>query len=70
MKRYEVEKWMKDNKLTQLDVIIRENDALAIYCQLQNGVLKDYTGHVVVGKQDNIYGYLIWTNGIRERRAF
>ena len=60
---------MKENKLTQIDLIINEGDKLAIYCLLKNGTLKDYTDHVGNRKID-IWGRLEWKNGKSTRKAW
>jgi len=69
MKRAEIEKYMIENKLTQIDLVLNESDKLAIYCNLKNGKLKDYTDHVVDRKRD-IWGRLVWNNGKAERRPW
>ena len=69
MLRKEVEEYMKKNGLTQIDLVLNENDPLAIYCTLKNGTLKDYTDHVVDRKK-NIWGRLIWENGKSRREAW
>lgn len=69
MLRKEIEQWMKENKVTQIDLVINESDKLAIYCSLKNGTLKDYTDHVVDRKK-NIWGRLVWKNGKSTREAW
>ena len=69
MLRKEIEQYMKQNNLTQIDLIINEGDKLAIYCTLKNGTLKDYTDHVVDRKK-NIWGRLVWENGKSTRVAW
>ncbi len=66
MLRKEIELYMKQNKISQIDLILNESDKLAIYCSLQGGVLKDYTNHVVDRKKD-IWGFLKWENGQSKR---
>jgi len=69
MLRAEVEKYMKENKIEQIDIIINEEDKLAIYCKLKNGKLYDYTDHVIDRKK-NIWGRLIWSEGKSQRVAW
>jgi len=69
MLRKDIEQYMKENKMTRIDLIINESDALAIYCFLKNGVLKDYTDHVVDRKK-NIWGRLVWKDGKSTRVAW
>lgn len=69
MLRKEIEQYMKDNGLTQIDLIINESDKLAIYCSLKNGTLKDYTDHVV-NRKINIWGRLEWKDGKSTRVAW
>lgn len=69
MLRKEIEQYMKENKLTQIDLVIKEDDLLGIYCALKNGILKDYTDHAVNRKID-IWGYLEWKDGKFTRRAW
>lgn len=69
MLRKEIEQYMKENKLTQIDIIYNEGDKLAVYCSLKNGTLKDYTDHVVNRKVD-IWGRLEWKDGKSTRKAW
>lgn len=69
MKREEIEKILKTNKIEQIDLIIHETDKLAIYCRMKNGKLYDYTDHVVNRKID-IWGYLKWKDGKSTRVAW
>ena len=69
MLRKEIEQWMKQNKVTQIDLVINENDKWAVYCSLKNGTLKDYTDHVVDRKK-NIWGRLVWKDGKSTREAW
>lgn len=69
MLRKEIEQYMKEHKLTQIDIIINKEDKLAVYCVLKNGTLKDYTDHVVDRKKD-IWGRLEWSNGKSTRVAW
>ena len=69
MLRKDIEAYMKDNGLKQIDLILHETDKLAIYCSLIGGTLKDYTGHVVDRKL-NIWGRLVWKDGKSERKAW
>lgn len=62
MLRTDIEKYMKENKLDQIDLIYNKQDKLAVYCLLKNGKLHDYSGHVV-DRKINIWGYLSWANG-------
>lgn len=69
MLRKEIEQYMKENKLTQIDLVYNESDKLAVYCSLKNGTLKDYTDHVVDRKR-NIWGRLVWEDGKSIRKAW
>lgn len=69
MKREQIEQLMKEQKITQIDIIYKETDKLGVYCMLKNGKLYDYTNHVVNRKTD-IWGYLKWNNGKSTRVAF
>lgn len=69
MKRQELEEKMKAKKIEQIDLILKEDDKLAIYCRLVGGKLKDYTNHVIDRKAD-IWGYLYWKDGKSKRVAF
>lgn len=69
MLRSELEKKMKEKGIDQIDLIINENDKLAIYCRLVGGKLKDYTDHVVDRKK-NLWGYLYWKDGKSRRVKF
>ena len=69
MKREEIEKILKANKIEQIDLVINETDKLAIYCRMKNGKLYDYTDHVVNRKID-IWGYLEWKDGKSTRVAW
>jgi len=69
MKRQDIEQFMKENGLTQIDIVKNQNDKLAIYCRLVGGKLKDYTDHVIDRKAD-IWGYLLWENGKSIRKEF
>lgn len=69
MKRQELEKRMKQQGVTQIDLIINQADKLAIYCKIVGGVLKDYTGHAINRKID-LWGFLEWKDGKSTRRAF
>lgn len=66
MLRKDIEQYLKEKKLSQIDLVINKDDKLAIYCSIQAGVLKDYTGHVVDRKKD-IWGFLKWENGQSKR---
>lgn len=69
MYRIDIEKYLKQHKLEQIDLIINKDDKLAIYCKMKSGKLYDYTDHVIDRKTD-IWGYLKWKNGKSERIAF
>lgn len=69
MLRKDIELYMKQHKLNQIDLVINKEDKLAVYCSLQGGTLKDYTSHVVDRKKD-IWGYLKWENGKAQRIAW
>lgn len=69
MYRVDIEKYLKEHKIEQIDLVVNEEDKLAIYCKIKNGKLYDYTDHVVDRKK-NIWGYLRWENGKPERVAF
>lgn len=69
MKREQIEQLMKEQKITQIDIIYNETDKLGVYCSLHGGKLYDYTNHVVNRKVD-IWGYLKWENGKSTRVAF
>ena len=69
MKRVDIEQYMKDKGLSQIDLILKEEDSLAVYCVLKGGKLNDYTGHVVDRRID-IWGRLAWKNGKSERIAW
>ena len=62
MLRAQIEEYMKLHNMTQIDLVINKDDKLAVYCMLQGGKLKDYTGHVVDRKKD-IWGYVEWQGG-------
>lgn len=62
MLRADIEQYMKENGITQIDLVYNKDDQLAVYCQLKRGKLYDYSDHVVNRKQD-IWGYLVWSNG-------
>ena len=69
MKRVDIEQYMKDKGLSQIDLILKEEDSLAVYCVLKGGKLNDYTGHVIDRKRD-IWGRLVWKNGKSEKVAW
>lgn len=69
MKRAEIEQYMKNKGLSQIDLILNADDHLAMYCMLKGGKLNDYTGHVVDRKID-IWGRLEWENGKSKRVAW
>ena len=69
MYRIDIEKYLKQNKIEQIDLVINKDDKLAIYCKMKGGKLYDYTDHVIDRKKD-IWGYLKWENGKSERIAF
>ena len=69
MKREQIEQLMKEQKITQIDIIYNETDKLGVYCCLRGDKLYDYTNHVVNRKVD-IWGYLKWENGKSTRVAF
>lgn len=62
MLRKDIESYMKQHKISQIDLVLNESDELGIYCFLSGGILKDYTNHVVDRKKD-IWGFLKWENG-------
>lgn len=69
MLRAEIEQIMRQNGQRQVDLVINETDPLAMWCELKNGKLYDYTGHVVNRKID-IWGRLVWNNGRSTRVAW
>lgn len=69
MLRAEIEKYMIKNKINQIDLVINETDKLAIFCNLKNGKLYDYTNHVIDRKK-NIWGRLVWSGGKSIREAW
>lgn len=69
MKRADIEQYMKNKGLSQIDLVLSADDRLAIYCNLKNGKLYDYTNHVVDRKID-IWGRLVWENGKSEKVAW
>ena len=69
MKMADIEQYMKNKGLSQIDLVLNADDRLAIYCVLKNGKLNDYTGHVIDRKID-IWGRLVWENGKSERVAW
>lgn len=69
MYRIDIEKYLKQHKIEQIDLIINKDDKLAIYCKMKSGKLYDYTDHVIDRKKD-IWGYLEWKDGKSERIAF
>lgn len=69
MKRADIEQYMKNKGLSQIDLVLKADDRLAIYCNLKNGKLYDYTNHVVDRKID-IWGRLVWENGKSEKVAW
>ena len=69
MLRKEIEQYMKEHGMTQIDLVLNESDKLAVYCSLKNGTLKDYTDHVVDRKK-NIWGRLVWKDGKSTRVAW
>ena len=66
MLRKDIELYMKQNKISHIDLVLNESDELGIYCFLSGGILKDYTNHVVDRKKD-IWGFLKWENGKSKR---
>ena len=52
MYRIDIEKYLKQHKLEQIDLIINKDDKLAIYCKMKSGKLYDYTDHVIDRKKD------------------
>lgn len=69
MLRVDIESRMKQQGITQIDLVYHENDKLAVYCELKSGYLTDYTNHRVNRKMD-IWGYLKWENGQSTRVKF
>ncbi len=69
MLRAEIEKYMIENKINQIDLVINKTDKLAIFCNLKNGKLYDYTNHVIDRKK-NIWGHLVWNGGKSTREAW
>lgn len=69
MLRKEIEQYMKEKGIDQIDLIFNKNDKLGIYCRLTNGTLKDYTNHVV-DRKTNIWGRLVWENGKSTKQAW
>ena len=69
MLRKDIENYMTQNKMSQIDLIFNENDALAVYCTLSSGVLMDYN-RKRIDRKKNIWGYRKWANGIAERIAW
>ena len=58
MLRADVEKWMKENNINQID-ILETPTSIAIYSLLRGGKLMDYTYHVLDRKK-NWWGYIDW----------
>lgn len=69
MLRKEIEQYMKEKGIEQIDLVLNEKDKLGIYCRLVGGTLKDYTNHVVDRKAD-IWGRLVWENGKSIKQAW
>lgn len=62
MYRAEIEKMMKEQKVTCIALHYKENEPGGAYCFLRGGYLYDYTGKRVDRKLD-IWGYNIFING-------
>lgn len=58
MLRADIEKWMKENNINQIDVL-ETPTSIAIYSLLRGGKLVDYTYHVLDRKR-NYWGYIDW----------
>ena len=58
MLRADIEKWMKENNINQIDVL-ETPTSIAIYSLLRGGKLVDYTYHVLDRKK-NYWGYKDW----------
>lgn len=58
MLRADIEKWMKENNINQIDVL-ETPTSVAIYSILRGGKLMDYTYHVLDRKKD-WWGYKDW----------
>ena len=69
MKRKEIEIFMKKNNLSQLDVIYKADDKLAMYCSLKGGILHDCWGHRL-DRNAEFWGFLTWQNGKSFRKSF
>lgn len=69
MLRAEIETLMKSKGQKHINLVMNENDHLAVYCFLQGGYLVDYTGHRVDRKK-NIWGQMRFENGKPVREAF
>lgn len=60
MVRREIEAMLVKKGIKQIDIYRKKEDELAIYCTVSNGHIKDYTGHVLCGLKDELYGYIDW----------
>lgn len=69
MKRKQIELYMKEKGLKQIDLIFNEDDKYATYCMLQAGYLKNYNARPV-DRNIDIWGYAVWKNGKQYRIAF
>lgn len=69
MLRAEIETYMRENGLKNINLVYNEDDDLAVYCFLQGGYLVDYSGHRVDRKK-NIWGYMKIENGEITRYPF
>ena len=69
MLRQDIEKLMIKQGIKQIDLIYKQTDTLAKYCELKGNILYDYTNHRVKRTID-IWGYLKWSNGTSVKQAF
>lgn len=64
MKRRQVENEILPKLgLKQIDIYKAAEDRLAVYCTVSGGHIKDWTGHVVTGMNDDLDGYIEWGKG-------
>lgn len=56
MTRQNIEVYMKENNLTQLDIYMTKDSSNSIYCSLKSGFLTDYQNHRLDRNAD-IYGF-------------